>query len=148
MARGTKLIGLIAIADTVKDGAAEAIARLKQAGIEPTMLTGDNRRTANIVAEQVGIENVIAIGRTSYRKTVQNLILAFAFNGIGIPLAATGMVHPIWAMVASASRKCWRVRVAGCSEWNSFIEARKSAEPRGRFCGSSELVHHLTTEAL
>ncbi|MCH7875838.1 MAG: heavy metal translocating P-type ATPase, partial [Gemmatimonadetes bacterium] len=60
VARSAQLIGLIAIADTVKDGAREAIARLKQAGIEPTMLTGDNRRTANIVAEQVGIENVIA----------------------------------------------------------------------------------------
>ncbi len=60
IARSTKLIGLIAIADTVKDGAAEAIARLKQAGIEPTMLTGDNRQTAAMVAREVGIENVIA----------------------------------------------------------------------------------------
>ncbi|MCH8145665.1 MAG: heavy metal translocating P-type ATPase, partial [Gemmatimonadetes bacterium] len=60
VAHGGHLIGLIAIADTVKNGAAEAIARLKQAGIEPIMLTGDNRRAANIVAEQVGIENVIA----------------------------------------------------------------------------------------
>ena len=43
------------------------------------------------------------IGRSSYRKTVQNLWLAFAFNGIGIPLAATGVVHPVWAMVAMAA---------------------------------------------
>ena len=47
-----------------------------------------------------GVSDAIAIGRTSYRKTVQNLTLAFAFNGVGIPLAATGVVHPIWAMVA------------------------------------------------
>jgi len=40
------------------------------------------------------------IGRTSYRKTVQNLALAFAFNGLGVPAAATGLVHPIWAMMA------------------------------------------------
>ena len=40
------------------------------------------------------------IGRASYRKTVQNLSLAFAFNGIGVPLAATGLVHPVWAMIA------------------------------------------------
>ncbi len=40
------------------------------------------------------------IGRSSYRKTVQNLMLAFAFNGIGVPLATTGLVHPVWAMVA------------------------------------------------
>jgi len=40
------------------------------------------------------------IGRSSFRKTVQNLILAFSFNGIGVPAAVTGLVHPIWAMVA------------------------------------------------
>lgn len=40
------------------------------------------------------------IGRGSFRKTVQNLALAFSFNGIGVPAAATGLVHPIWAMVA------------------------------------------------
>ncbi len=40
------------------------------------------------------------IGRRAYRKTVQNLVLAFAFNGIGVPLAVTGLVHPVWAMIA------------------------------------------------
>lgn len=38
-----------------------------------------------------------------YRKMVQNVILAFMFNGIGIPLAATGLLYPVWAMVAMAS---------------------------------------------
>ncbi|HJU19253.1 MAG TPA: cation-translocating P-type ATPase [Stellaceae bacterium] len=42
------------------------------------------------------------ISRLSYRKMVQNVMLAFAFNGIGIPLAATGLVHPVWAMAAMA----------------------------------------------
>jgi cation transport ATPase len=40
------------------------------------------------------------IGKSSYAKTKQNLALAFAFNGIGVPLAVTGLVHPVWAMVA------------------------------------------------
>lgn len=40
------------------------------------------------------------IGRSSFRKTVQNLTLAFAFNGIGVPAATSGLVHPIWAMIA------------------------------------------------
>jgi len=40
------------------------------------------------------------IGRSSFRKTVQNLTLAFSFNGIGVPAAITGLVHPVWAMVA------------------------------------------------
>lgn len=42
------------------------------------------------------------ISRYSYRKMVQNVVLAFCFNGIGIPLAATGLVYPVWAMAAMA----------------------------------------------
>jgi heavy metal translocating P-type ATPase len=42
------------------------------------------------------------ISRWSYRKMVQNVALAVMFNGIGVPLAATGLVHPIWAMTAMA----------------------------------------------
>ena len=41
--------------------------------------------------------------RYSYRKIVQNVFLAFLFNGVGIPAAATGLVHPIWGMVAMAA---------------------------------------------
>ncbi|MFQ5690837.1 MAG: heavy metal translocating P-type ATPase [Gemmatimonadota bacterium] len=171
VARGARLLGLIAIADAVKDGAREAVERLRGEGLEPIMLTGDNRRTARAVAAEVGIDRVLAevlpeekaeqirelqaggtrvimvgdgindapaltqadvgiaigagtdiaiesadivlihgrlegvaeaieIGRSSYRKTVQNLVLAFSFNGIGIPAAATGLLHPIWAMGA------------------------------------------------
>ncbi len=40
------------------------------------------------------------IGEHSFRKTKQNLILAFSFNGIGVPLATTGLIYPVWAMVA------------------------------------------------
>lgn len=43
------------------------------------------------------------IGSRSFRKTVQNLSLAFAFNGIGVPAAVTGLVHPVWAMIAMVS---------------------------------------------
>lgn len=39
------------------------------------------------------------IGVRSYAKTKQDLAPAFAFNGVGVPAAATGFVHPIWAMV-------------------------------------------------
>jgi len=46
------------------------------------------------------VTDAYAISRTSYGKTVQNLALAFAFNGVGVPLAATGLVHPVWAMIA------------------------------------------------
>ncbi len=163
--------GLIAITDAIKPDAAETIARLRADGIEPVMLTGDNRRTAAAVAAQAGITQLFAevlpgekaekvrqlqaaghrvvmvgdgindapalmqsdvgmaigagtdiaieaadvvltgerlgaivdaieIGRLSYQKTVQNLWLAFTFNGVGVPLAATGLVRPGWAMAA------------------------------------------------
>ena len=42
------------------------------------------------------------ISRWSYRKMVQNVSLAVAFNGIGVPVAATGLIFPIWAMAAMA----------------------------------------------
>jgi heavy metal translocating P-type ATPase len=42
------------------------------------------------------------ISRRSYRKTTQNVALAFLFNGIGIPAATTVLVYPVWAMVAMA----------------------------------------------
>jgi Cu+-exporting ATPase len=52
--------GLLAIADTLKDGAAAAVERLKRLGLEVVMLTGDDRRTAEAVARGAGIDKVIA----------------------------------------------------------------------------------------
>ncbi|RMF63622.1 MAG: HAD family hydrolase, partial [Calditrichaeota bacterium] len=54
-----------------------------------------------LVGDRLGaLMEAYSIGRNSYKKTVQNLSLAFTFNGIGVPLAATGIVHPVWAMIA------------------------------------------------
>ncbi len=169
--RDGDLIGLICIGDEIKADAAETIRRMRDAGITPMMLTGDNERTAQAVAEEVGIDRVMAdvlpdekreeighlqeaghrvamvgdgindapaltqadigiaigagtdiaiesadivlmgdrlggvmdaydIGTESYRKTRQNLATAFAFNGIGVAAATTGLVHPVFAMLA------------------------------------------------
>ncbi len=171
ISENTKLIGIFAIADTIKEDAKDAIKELKNAGLEPIMITGDNKQTALSIAGQIGIEKVKAevlpdkklhkirqlqgpdykvimvgdgindapalmqadvgiaigtgtdiaiesadiiimgnrlmsipavyyIGKSSYKKTVQNLTLAFIFNGVGVPLSVTGIVHPIWAMAA------------------------------------------------
>ncbi|WP_123539277.1 heavy metal translocating P-type ATPase [Halosimplex salinum] len=169
--RDGDLIGLIGIGDEIKADAAETIRRIRDAGITPVMITGDNERTANAVADEVGIDRVMAdvlpdekreeidrlqdeghrvamvgdgindapaltqadigiaigagtdiaiesadivlmgdrlggvmdayeIGKESYRKTRQNLATAFAFNGVGVAAATTGLVHPVFAMLA------------------------------------------------
>ncbi len=57
---GGQLLGIIAVADTVKDTSAAAVAELKAMGIHTVMLTGDNARTAAAVGAQVGVDEVIA----------------------------------------------------------------------------------------
>ena len=169
----SSLLGIIAVADTVKPEAAEAVAALKANGIQVVLLSGDNRRTAEAVARLVGIERVIAevlpddkvavirqlqsegqvvamvgdgvndapalaaadigiaigsgsdvaketgsiilirddvrdvvaaiqLSRATMRKIKQNLFWAFIYNGIGIPVAAFGLLNPILAAAAMA----------------------------------------------
>jgi Cu+-exporting ATPase len=55
-----RLAGLLVVADPIKDSAIDAVAELRRVGIHVIMLTGDNRRTADAVAAQVGIDEVMA----------------------------------------------------------------------------------------
>ncbi|MBX9592708.1 MAG: cadmium-translocating P-type ATPase [Hyphomonadaceae bacterium] len=172
VARDDRALGILALGDTLRAGAAPAVAALRQAGLKTVLLTGDNARAARRIAEEIGIDEAHAgilpggkaeiirrlqttgrvamvgdgindapalmqadvgiamgggtdiaieaadiiilsnrmealpiaraISRMSYRKMLQNVTLAFLFNGIGIPLAATGLVYPVWAMAAMA----------------------------------------------
>ena len=171
--RSGRTLGLIALGDTIRPDAKEAVAALRKAGLRTVLLTGDNKRAARRIAGEVGIDEVHAgvlpegkveiirtlqrdgrvamvgdgindapslmqadvgiamgggtdiaiesadiiilsnrmsalpaareISRYSYRKMLQNVTLAFLFNGIGIPAAATGLVYPVWAMAAMAA---------------------------------------------
>ncbi|MGC8654812.1 MAG: heavy metal translocating P-type ATPase [Candidatus Kryptoniota bacterium] len=166
LATGEEVVGLLAIADRIKEDAKETIQQMKDIGLEPAMITGDNKLTARAVAKQVGIEEVIAkvlpeeksewvrklqlngyrvvmvgdrindapalmqadlgiaiesadvvlvghrlgaildaysVARDSYKKTVQNISLAFTFNRVGVPLAITRIIHPVWAIAAMAA---------------------------------------------
>ncbi|UJF16396.1 heavy metal translocating P-type ATPase [Jeotgalibaca sp. MA1X17-3] len=55
-----KLLGIIAVADTLKEHSVDAIKKLQNMGIEVVMMTGDNKRTAQAIAKQVGIDRVLS----------------------------------------------------------------------------------------
>jgi Cu+-exporting ATPase len=60
LALNSKAVGLIALADTLKPNAREAVQAMHRMGIETVMITGDNRRTAEAIAREAGIERVLA----------------------------------------------------------------------------------------
>ena len=97
IAAGTSLLGVIAVADVVKADSAAAIAALREMGCDVVLLTGDNQRTADAIARQVGVSRVIA----------QVLPQAFFYNSVGIPVAA-GVLYPAFGitlnpMIAAAA---------------------------------------------
>ncbi len=111
VARGGKIIGLVAIADAPRPTAAATVAKLRERGVQVAMLTGDNAGTAQRIARDLGLDIVLAdvmpgqkadkvkelqqqgkkIGMV--RKMHQNLWWAVGYNVIAFPLAA-GVFYP------------------------------------------------------
>ncbi len=87
-ALGERIVGVVGVADTLKENSKEAVGKLKEMGFEVLMITGDNPHSAGIVAKEIGIERVLAEVLPSDKaleiKRLQEKGMVVAFVGDGI----------------------------------------------------------------
>jgi Cu+-exporting ATPase len=88
ISRGNKLLGIIAVADPIKEDSKRAIEELESMGIKTAMITGDNKRTADAIGRKVGISHVISEvlpdGKVEEIKNLQKQYDVVAMVGDGI----------------------------------------------------------------
>ena len=88
ISRGNKLLGIVAVADPIKEDSKRAIEELESMGIKTAMITGDNKRTADAIGRKVGISHVISEvlpdGKVEEIKNLQKQYDVVAMVGDGI----------------------------------------------------------------
>ena len=88
LSAGDKAVGVIAVADTLKENSRESVAQLRGMGLEVVMLTGDNAQTAQAIAKQLGVDNVEAevlpAGKVEVVRRLQSQGKVVAMVGDGI----------------------------------------------------------------